>query len=298
MFQGHLVFHFTMASNLEIFSEKLNAILKEEFKGLYFSLPISSPAKNMISPRLVYIEEGMPYIQMGREGCAENKEIQAGALLYAVPNAPSGLSSASVKCRTFALNFEAKGLRVVSYTFRGDNMPPDIIYCDKLSGVPSVAWMMLDTLNRLAFEPEYSDCASTIVRALFQMALHVIENAEKTTNLRKSQASWLKISNYIEANLKEELSRRSIAARFKINQCYLSSLCHKMTGSTFVEFVRDKRLAKAMLLLELELSLDEISEACGYRYTSYFIRQFKEKYGLPPGTFRLQRMNIKANIVQ
>ena len=53
-----------------------------------------------------------------------------------------------------------------------------------------------------------------------------------------------------------------------------------------------------MLLLELELSLDEISEACGYRYTSYFIRQFKEKYGLPPGTFRLQRMNIKANIVQ
>ena len=283
-----------MASNLEIFSGKLNAILKGDFRKLYFSLPISSPAKNMLSPRLVYIEEGVPLVQLGREGRVENKEMPAGTLVYGMPNAPTGLSSANIKCRTFALIFESTGLRVVSYTFRGDNTPPDIIYCEKMSGVPAFAWTMLDMLNRLALEPEYKDCALTIACALFQMALHVIENAEKTTNLSKSEASWARISNYIEANLNEELSRRDIASRFKINQCYLSALCHRMTGCTFVEFVRNKRLAKAMFLLELELSLDEISEACGYRYTSYFIRQFKGKFGLPPGAFRLKRMNFKT----
>ena len=48
------------------------------------------------------------------------------------------------------------------------------------------------------------------------------------------------------------------------------------------------RIAYAKILLSTgELSINEISERCGYSYAEHFVRQFKSRTGVSPGKFRM-----------
>ena len=46
------------------------------------------------------------------------------------------------------------------------------------------------------------------------------------------------------------------------------------------------RLVRALVLLEMNLSLDEVCESCGFHSANYFIRCFKHKYGHTPAKYR------------
>jgi YesN/AraC family two-component response regulator len=69
----------------------------------------------------------------------------------------------------------------------------------------------------------------------------------------------------------------------------LSKLIKQSTGFTFQELLQRKRFQKAvMLLLDTDLSVEEIAEAVGYENLSYFYRQFKERYGRTPRKYRME----------
>ena len=66
----------------------------------------------------------------------------------------------------------------------------------------------------------------------------------------------------------------------------------KYMGESAMEYVRNVRLAKAAELFEqgAQSSL-EVSLSCGFNNLSYFHREFKEKYGMTPGTFQ-RKINV------
>ncbi len=69
----------------------------------------------------------------------------------------------------------------------------------------------------------------------------------------------------------------------------LSRLIKKSTGSNFKEQLQKKRMEKAVqLLCETDLSVNDIIASVGYENNSYFHREFKERYGMTPRTFRMQ----------
>jgi AraC family transcriptional regulator len=55
-------------------------------------------------------------------------------------------------------------------------------------------------------------------------------------------------------------------------------------------FIRRERLRKAAQMLQNkdELSVQEICEEVGFKSTSYFIRIFREYYGLTPKKYQMQ----------
>jgi AraC-like DNA-binding protein len=60
----------------------------------------------------------------------------------------------------------------------------------------------------------------------------------------------------------------------------------EMYGSTVFGYLRDKRLEKALLLLQQGvLNVNETSCAVGYSNSSYFAEAFRDKYGVNPGEF-------------
>lgn len=85
-----------------------------------------------------------------------------------------------------------------------------------------------------------------------------------------------------------------IAEDFNQSLSVLSKLIKQKTGFTFQELLMRKRFQKAVaLLLDTDLSVDEIAAAVGYENQSFFYRQFKMRYGITPAKYRKQHRNSK-----
>lgn len=80
-----------------------------------------------------------------------------------------------------------------------------------------------------------------------------------------------------------------LAGELHVSLPYLSHAVSSATGKTFKELLLEKRLDRAMALLEgTALPVDEIIEAVGYDNSSYFYRKFRERYGISPKARRKQ----------
>jgi len=68
-------------------------------------------------------------------------------------------------------------------------------------------------------------------------------------------------------------------------------LFKKRTGMTFVDYMHGIRMAAACRLLrDPDLSLLQISMACGYNNQSHFNRVFKKCLGVAPGVYKKSLM--------
>ncbi len=90
--------------------------------------------------------------------------------------------------------------------------------------------------------------------------------------------------NYREATLQE------IAEHLKQPSYALSKLIKKQTGKTFKELLQSRRFYRAEeLLMESDLSIDDIIFAVGYESHSYFFRRFKNKHNMTPSQYRKKK---------
>lgn len=65
------------------------------------------------------------------------------------------------------------------------------------------------------------------------------------------------------------------------SQCFLRF--KQYTGVSPVTYINDYRFAKAASLAgSTACNVTEICFACGFSDTSYFVKLFREKYGVPP----------------
>jgi AraC-like DNA-binding protein len=95
------------------------------------------------------------------------------------------------------------------------------------------------------------------------------------------------IIQYIEKNCYDpELSLQSLSEQFNVSCKYLSLLCKKHYGMTYLQYVQNMRIHKAAQLLELhEHSLSEVATMCGYTNQLTFRRNFKSILGVNPSDY-------------
>ncbi|MCQ2396858.1 MAG: AraC family transcriptional regulator [Lentisphaeria bacterium] len=92
---------------------------------------------------------------------------------------------------------------------------------------------------------------------------------------------------YLREHREQSISRKQLSKVFRVSQGYISRVIRTCLGKTFEEIQQELRLEHAAtLLLNTRLSVNEISERCGYNYANYFIRRFVKKYGMTPLVFR------------
>lgn len=84
------------------------------------------------------------------------------------------------------------------------------------------------------------------------------------------------------------------ARELSVNPSYLSHIFKKETGKSFIEFLTDVRLDKAMELLKdvphgtsVSLKIVDVSQSVGYADPYYFSRCFKKKFGVVPSKILL-----------
>lgn len=95
------------------------------------------------------------------------------------------------------------------------------------------------------------------------------------------------ILTFIEFNIEKQFTIEWLSRQYSTNRTTLMSEFKRVTGKTINEFVLDKRIDLSKQILAFtNISIEELSEKCGFSSQSYFTRAFKKKSGLSPLQFR------------
>ncbi|MCI5902394.1 MAG: response regulator [Blautia sp.] len=96
-----------------------------------------------------------------------------------------------------------------------------------------------------------------------------------------------KAMNYIQANFGGDISLDDVSKEVNVSPYYFSKLFKKETGENFIEYLTKLRIDRAKEMMKNpELSIKEISMACGYVDPNYFSRIFKKQTDVTPREYR------------
>jgi AraC-like DNA-binding protein/quercetin dioxygenase-like cupin family protein len=108
---------------------------------------------------------------------------------------------------------------------------------------------------------------------------------------------WRALSDYIDENLDTKLTLSLLASKCFYNPSYFSRTFKEKFGMTLTEYINRKRVASASkLLLESDMSVDEISERVGFSDRSSFYHTFSKIMGTTPSEYRGKNLlNVKIS---
>lgn len=103
-----------------------------------------------------------------------------------------------------------------------------------------------------------------------------------------SAARIAKARSYIDANFSSpDISLSLVAAQVLLSPTYFSVVFAREVGETFIEYLTNVRIRRAMELLHTtSLTSSEIAYQIGYHNPRYFYSVFRKVAGLPPNEFR------------
>lgn len=96
----------------------------------------------------------------------------------------------------------------------------------------------------------------------------------------------LKVLEFINGNVADDISLSSISKRFMISKNVLNHHFKSQTGYTVGQYIIHYRMFCARQLLEEGESVYNASWKVGYKDTSNFIRTYKKMMGCTPGSFK------------
>lgn len=154
---------------------------------------------------------------------------------------------------------------------------------------------MEETLTSLLLELQRHDEASSIIcRGLILRIFRILSTQYEFSLSKKlrQKMNWIlyeEISDYMKQNLKT-ISIRLLCEEFHFQEDYFNRLLKKRTGMTYTEYLHYLRLQKAEeLLLQTDLTIDEIAAEIGYRNKGYFYKIFTKRHRMTPAQFRKTR---------
>lgn len=110
-----------------------------------------------------------------------------------------------------------------------------------------------------------------------------------TENMLKPDTSEVVTNavNFIHSNLSTDLSIKLITQEVNVSKSVLYKKFSDRFHCTVGEYINKKRVEKSReLLITTALSMEEISQRCGFSSASYFTKIFKQHMGITPLKFR------------
>lgn len=93
----------------------------------------------------------------------------------------------------------------------------------------------------------------------------------------------------MERNLETPLELGALARASGLSQRHMERLFRDHTGASPVQYYRDLRLDRARgMITQTEMSVLQVSVACGFASPEYFTRVYKTRYGLTPSRDRTE----------
>ena len=119
------------------------------------------------------------------------------------------------------------------------------------------------------------------------------ESAQEAPSLHSNQ-QFNRLLQHVDQHVYEPLNLEQLASAFFLSANYCSQLFKSVTGKTFSNYVRDKRIERAKeLLAGSGMSVTDVAAAVGYDDLHYFTRIFAGQVGVPPRKYRAEAQHTK-----
>jgi AraC family transcriptional activator of pobA len=103
----------------------------------------------------------------------------------------------------------------------------------------------------------------------------------------KDETLLAEVFGFIEDSYHEPISLRDVARAVSLSRGHLTTVVRRKTGRTVQEWIAERRMAEARrLLVETELSVEEVGRRVGYGESGYFVRSFRRTHGATPLAWR------------
>jgi len=125
-----------------------------------------------------------------------------------------------------------------------------------------------------------------MLQELYRFVARICDFLNKNINANQSAAERAKA--YIEAHYADSgLTLDQVAAAMGITPNYFSALFKQSTGSSFINYLTDRRISHAKELLKSgNYKTYEVAMRCGYENPTYFSTIFKRRTGVSPSEYR------------
>ncbi|EHI97865.1 two component transcriptional regulator, AraC family [Clostridium sp. DL-VIII] len=133
----------------------------------------------------------------------------------------------------------------------------------------------------------------------------IVEQANVCDGILKVKSEYLKLINSVNVKKKynpmtlaaikhieesyylNNLSINDISDKLEVTSSYLSKLLKKETGLSFIDYLTNTRIKKAMYLMkEPTIKIYDVAELIGYSNQHYFCRAFKKVVGVSPTEYK------------
>lgn len=110
----------------------------------------------------------------------------------------------------------------------------------------------------------------------------------RTDSSGKYQYMMKKAKTFIDAHYNDpEISLNMVSEVVALSPSHFSTVFSHAVGKTFIEYLTEKRIQEAQLLLkQTNLKLADIALTIGYNDPNYFSFLFRKKTGLSPTEYR------------
>jgi AraC family transcriptional regulator, transcriptional activator of pobA len=99
----------------------------------------------------------------------------------------------------------------------------------------------------------------------------------------KDEPLLAEVFGFIEERYGEPISLKDVAGAVGLTPGHLTTLVRRKTGRTVLEWIVERRMAEARrLLVETDLSVEEVGRRVGYADAGYFARTFRRAHGTTP----------------
>ena len=129
--------------------------------------------------------------------------------------------------------------------------------------------------------------AEEIFVLLKDTCINLTSLVAESKNKVSYSAAVRKCIHFINTNLHEKLSLELLSKKCNLSPDYLSALFKKEVGQTIISYIKDKRLEAAKDMLYSGQDTSSTAYYLGFCSESYFIKCFREKFGITPKKFAL-----------
>ena len=153
-----------------------------------------------------------------------------------------------------------------------------------------------DRLQHLA--ARYRNCC-TLDEYLFLLSelIDLIRSTGLTLNISAHREEIQIIDKCITEHIDQKLTLSFLARYINRSENYLSRLFKGETGINIIQYINYRKMEKAKeLLMDPQLSINEISNTLGFTEASYFNKIFKKIYDINPSEYRKKALAILRSL--
>lgn len=152
--------------------------------------------------------------------------------------------------------------------------------------IPDTAYTLSD------YHIQMTEAAQT-VNAVYAIMSGALEDFVTRVHMLKKMDGISQLSlgcmDYVDRHISEKIQIKNIASSLGYADYYLTSKFKKDTGINLRDYICQKKVEHAKLLLNgTQLSVQQISEQLNFSSVSYFCVVFQKFAGMTPGDFRTQ----------